>query len=340
MSSYSATLQITTYPPDFPVVEHALPHQLRMWGTQVNKTNVILDVHRSQSGRYRGMQYDENLAKIRELLQYVASHYHNVNVCEVNYSELARKNVSTSFFGLNKIPVKAWDGSAFYSYFYGLHVANSDYVLHMDGDMLFGGGSQTWLSEAVEFLKTHPDVLFAGPLPGPPHPTGSVYGHNDFCIMRESDGFTAYRFPDVSTRIFLVDLRRMRREIGTLPLLPPILIERLQSRILGNPPARGAEEVLSIAMASHKLSRVDFLGSGSGMWSLHPPFRSENFIRALPALVRRVEQGDVPEDQLGNYEINDSMFDWSEARASQTWTRRKWRDAKHVASRFGLLPSD
>ncbi len=34
-------------------------------------------------------------------------------------------------------------------YFYGLLKADADDVVHMDSDMLFGGGSQVWLEEAI-----------------------------------------------------------------------------------------------------------------------------------------------------------------------------------------------
>jgi hypothetical protein len=87
-------------------------------------------------------------------------------------ADTTRRAVSKLFFGSNIIPDKAWDGRPFYPYFYGLFVAKADYIMHMDGDMMFGGGSQTWISEAIDLLKARPDILFSGPLPGPPHPAG------------------------------------------------------------------------------------------------------------------------------------------------------------------------
>ena len=76
-------------------------------------------------------------------------------------------------------------------------------------------------------------------------------------------------------------------------------------------------------MAAAGLFRVDFLGAAPGMWSLHPPYRSEEFYREPPRLIERIESGEVPEAQRGDYELNDSMFDWSRARRRRM-VRRLW----------------
>jgi hypothetical protein len=53
------------------------------------------------------------------------------------------------------------------------------------------------------------------------------------------------------------------------------------------------------------------------MWSLHPEWRSEAFYEALPGLIERVEAGDMPEEQLGDYDVGDSLVDWSSVRADR-----------------------
>ena len=50
------------------------------------------------------------------------------------------------------------------------------------------------------------------------------------------------------------------------------------------------------------------------MWSLHPPYRNAAFYERLPLLIRNIEQGEVPDGQLGDYDMNDSMVDWSSVR--------------------------
>jgi hypothetical protein len=75
-------------------------------------------------------------------------------------------------------------------------------------------------------------------------------------------------------------------------------------------------------MAEHSLFRVDFLGEPPGMWSIHPPYRSPEFYQALPGLIERIEAGDIPDAQRGDHDVNDSMVDWSSARAAQ---HRWWK---------------
>jgi hypothetical protein len=104
----------------------------------------------------------------------------------------------------------------------------------------------------------------------------------------------------------------------------------LKARLLGNPPdAREAEVLLSHTMQRLNLYRIDLLGSAPGLWSLHPPYRSEEFYQRLPELVAAVETGNVPDGQRGHYDLNDSMVDWSQARAANHWHRRYLKIISH-----------
>jgi hypothetical protein len=128
----------------------------------------------------------------------------------------------------------------------------------------------------------------------------------------------------MNTRLYLIDRARMRERLLPLTLLGPIrLVSRLKARIHGNPPFGAAELVLSQAMRAAGMYRLDFLGRAPGMWSLHPPFRSPEFYRELPRLIEQVETGRIPDAQLGDYELGDSMLDWSRARR-RARLRRIW----------------
>jgi hypothetical protein len=84
-------------------------------------------------------------------------------------------------------------------------------------------------------------------------------------------------------------------------------------------------------MVRHSLWRVDFLGTEPGMYSLHPPYRSESFHRELPRLIARVVTDDIPAGQRGDYDINSSMFDWTDA------IRQKSASRRFARAVFGLL---
>jgi hypothetical protein len=142
----------------------------------------------------------------------------------------------------------------------------------------------------------------------------------------------AYRANFISTRLFMLDQERFQSEIGRLPLIRPgqtacaswigpIRLEgfwhglfwRIKARADGNPPFEFAEVCFSHAMAERGLYRIDLLGSGPGMWSLHPPHRSALFYERLPELMNAVEREDIPDGQRGDHDMNDSMIDWSTA---------------------------
>ena len=333
---HRVTMQINTYPLDLPHFEATLAHKMRTFAGQVDRTIVTVDVRPPQSGRYKGdpkaNRYMQSLEQFRALYPVLESRYENLSFHEVDYSAAEKRAVSDYFLGPEEMPDKAWDGGPFYCYFQGILEADSDYVLHMDADMLYGGQSQTWVEEATTLLEQRDDLLFASPLPGPPHPGGLKGKHDgaDHAFDEDRvDGRVAYRFHFVSTRIFLMDMKRFKKRVGTLHLDTPPLSYRLRGLLLGNPiRALSAEQVLSLTLQKHGLGNMCFAGSGEGLYSLHPPFHYPAFHEALPGLIDRVERGDIPEGQLGDYDINDSLFDLSEVRQQHARHRRIKRRLK------------
>jgi hypothetical protein len=329
-------VQINTYPMDVRHVADLLPHQMRVWHDLVDSVVITLDVHRTRSGRYRGTQYAENLESMRDVLAQQMRDYPKLKVIETDYSPEAMREVAGYFFGAASMPPKAWDGGPFYTYFFGLHSTGARYVMHFDSDMLFGGGSRTWLTEAIDLLERNADVLLIAPFPGPPRADRAIFGH------QQSDGYShapeplpspAYRFNYLSSRCFLLDMGKFEERIGKLPRLAPSPAQRLKARLLGNPPeALEAETLLSRTMMRAKLTRIDLLGSPPGMWSLHPPYRSETFYDKLPQIVAAVERGDIPEGQRGHFDIRDCFVDLSDARAAASWHNRLLRHVRHRLS--------
>lgn len=323
--SYRVAAQISMYPMDYPHAALLLPHQIRVWSPMVDRILVTIDTHRSRSGRYRGNRFDEYRTKLLQLARDLQRDTPKLDVIEVDYDAAARREVAQAYFGVDDIPVKAWDGGPFYAYFYGMHHSRARHIVHFDGDMLFGGGSRTWVEEAIAFTEQDPTVLLTGPFPGPPAADAAIHGHGLPAPARtDVAGALAYRFQSVSTRIFMLDMERLRATLGTFPLLPPSALQRIKSHLLGNPPqVREAEVVLGMVLRQHGLYRVDLLGAAPGLWSLHPPYRGEGFYRELPALIAAVEAGHIPDAQRGHYDVHDSIIDWSSQRAA-TRRHKRW----------------
>ena len=307
------TLQINVAPPDAPHAHHILPHQLRTWADQVDEILFTLDTVRPSAGRFAA-SWDERAPELDRLLSELVERHPHARVGPVDASAQAVAAVAQRFFGRDKIPMKDSRGGPLYSYLYGLHDARHDLILHADSDMLFGGGSQTWVGEATRRFHDDPDVIVIDPLPGPPREDGRLFQQPDATPVPGEPH--TYRFSSMSTRVFLMDRARLKDRVGAMPLPPPVLIRsRLKAMLKGNPLVAMPEQFMTMAMREHGLARIDALGAAPGVWSLHPVYRSPAFYEALPDLIRRVESGDVPEEQRGHYDIVDALFDFSEARA-------------------------
>jgi len=317
MNSSPVTLQISLAPSDYRHARVLLPHQVRAWQGQVDEVLLTVDFHRSH-GRFSA-RWEEGKEQIVPLAESIAG----ARVELVDYSDAAMRRVSEAFFGGRRVPAKDYRGGPYYSYFFGLTAARHDHVLHVDSDMFFGGGSQTWMAEAVADMAAHPEVLFAAPLSGPPSADGRLLSQ---VAMPEAGATGAFRFDTMSTRLFLLDRRRFRATLGALrPRYPRAWRNLVKAVLDGNPPQDFPEHLFTAAMRQRGLVRREFLGTAPGLWSLPPPYRCADFYAKLPELIRRIEAGDVPEAQRGHHDLNASMVDWSEAiaalRQNRWWKR-------------------
>jgi hypothetical protein len=316
------TLEITLAPPDVRHVEHVLPHQLRTWSGQVREVLCVID-----SRPIPGLPDPGWRHWTRELIDIVTAFCEplpHARVTTVDYGTTVARSVSSRFFGGKRIPAKTYRGGPFYAYFFGLHTATNDHILHLDSDMMFGGGSQTWAAEALALLEERTDVLACQPLPGPPTERGEIFAAG---AEPERHASLAFRFATFTTRYFLLDRRRLIERVGSLDVSrhPPVRRrvgvrswlrgfvdlaprDRLRLLTLSTLPYELPERLIAEAMTRAGLHRVDFLGREPGMWTLHPQLRSERYYEHLPELVRRIERGAITEAQRGHYDLHGSML--------------------------------
>jgi hypothetical protein len=317
VTSPAVTLQINLSPGDWRHASLLLPHQMRAWRAQVSEVLLVIDLHRS-SGRFAA-GWEEGRDRILTLARSIDG----ARVETVDYGDEARARVSSEFFGNAAVPQKDFRGGPYYAYFFGLNAARNDFVFHVDSDIFFGGGSQTWIAEAIRFYSSHGNVLVMAPLPGPPSADGSL---RQLHSLPDSESPHSHLFEEMSTRLFLLDRARFRTAVGALAPTPPAsLRSRIKALVEGNPSADLPEHLFTRKMRERGLVRRDFLGDAPGMWSLHPPYRCADFYKKLPGLVARIEAGEVPDAQKGDHDINGSLVDWSEALdrlARNRWWRR------------------
>lgn len=315
------TLQISLAPSDFPHARHILPHQLRQWADQVQEILLVVDLHRSPNSRF-AVAWEERRPLLDRLVTDCAARYPHARVVEVDYGEAAARGVADRWFRGQRVPVKDLRGGPFYSYFFALDAARHDLVLHADSDILFGGGAPRWTDDALALMDADEHVLTTSPFPGPPTADGTLHNQP---ATRYPGASLAYRFGHVSTRVFALSRSRFAARIGGLHASRPGPRGLVRAMLQHQPLYDMPENILSRAMRDHDLVRVDLLGTSPGMWTLHPPHRSALFYDQLPALIDRVERGDIPDGQRGCYDINDSLIDWSSARAAiraRPWWQR------------------
>jgi hypothetical protein len=330
------TLQISLAPPDVVHARQVVPHQVRQWGAQVDEILFTLDTHRIEGWYPEG--WAERARELDTWVAELAAEEAKVRLSRVEYSPAEAAPVEAMFFGGRPIPAKDHTGLCpIYAYFHGLASAAYDHVLHLDSDLLFGGGSRTWISEATDLLERRPDVLFCAPMAGPPTADGEIPRRvleraarwGGVYLGRDDEPMLAHRFGHVSSRLFFVDRARLVSLLAPIkPRLPqlrsrrsrlsasPSTVPRLvRARLRGRSTCASFEDLMSHGMREAGRMRLDFLGKDPGMWSLHPVARTDEFLRALPRLVERVEVGDVPDEQRGDYDLHDSLLPGASAPA-------------------------
>jgi hypothetical protein len=215
----------------------------------------------------------------------------------------------------------------FYSYFDGWLTSTQPFIFHLDSDMLIGGKPRTWMAEAIALLDREPGVFTCTPLAGPPRADLSLVQPS----RREAVPYGAHAFDTFSTRIFFMSRERLVAPEPRLPLARAPLRHQVRGWLEGSSPYDLPERIVGGHMRRLGQRRLDFLGDAPGCWSLHPPFRNQEFFRRLDELIRRVELGEMPDAQRGDYNVNDSLVDWSDARAANRW----WRRLRRLVVRFG-----
>jgi hypothetical protein len=209
----------------------------------------------------------------------------------------------------------------FHAYFDGWTSTTQPYIFHLDSDMLIGGKPGAWLGEAIGLLRQDVKVFTCTPLAGPPRTDLSINQPS----RREPAPRGAHACDGFSTRIFFIAREHLVSPEPRLPLEYANWRGRLRGWIEGTSGYALPETIIGGHMHRLGLRRIDFLGEGTGCWSLHPPFRNPEFYRRLDEIVRRVETNDFPVGQRGDYDLNDSVIDWSDARAAiarNRWWRR------------------
>ncbi|MBN1604028.1 MAG: hypothetical protein JW915_20630 [Chitinispirillaceae bacterium] len=293
------TLQVNLSPLDYPKVVHLLPHQLNVFASQCNEQLIIIDLKKSSSKKSNGSLWDTNITPLMEYLHNLKrGNYPDLVIKEVDYSVETRKNMSKTIMMRGTIPDKDYSGGPYYSYFYGIYSAKNEYVLHIDADMMFGGGSKVWVEEALEILKKDSDVFSCSPLSGPPLLSQSKmpsFYRQKFNPVKIYHLPLSYLYTHFSTRVFLIKKEKLYRNIS---VQFPNFDHFIKAILRNAHPYRYPEGTISGLLKRKQWFRLDFYGKEPGLWCLHPC--GNNAIKeVLPELIDSIEKKQFPDSQRG-----------------------------------------
>ena len=184
------------------------------------------------------------------------------------------------------------------------HNHDSDYVLHLDSDMLFHEAKGfSWIEYGIELMEKNSDIACVLPRGGPPTPNGSFHqGSTEYHADQERG---IYLFKNFTSRHYLVHRKRF---LELLPMKPLWLSwrEPLKSRLFGNGKMLCWERMVEHALENSCMWRADLMANQA--WSLHPGDRSEEFYNLLPKIIDCVNHNKFPEEQRGHFDLR--LNDW------------------------------
>ena len=229
---------------------------------------------------------------------------------DIDYSGKEVARVYNKYFGTSRVShTHNWKGYPVYGSMWCIEKARGDYFLHFDSDMLlYQQQDFDWVSECIRMLQEHPEIMYIRPQAGPGNKANNVKKlDNDFnnntVEFRRLEGF--------SSRCYLIDRKRFesllplkviwaQRQGRKKDILPRKLIDAYNN-LTGTGLLESWEKMVAAAMKSRGFLRAYIAGERA--WTLHPINHDNGFIKALPGVIDRVEKGDYPAAQAGDYDL-------------------------------------
>ncbi len=209
------------------------------------------------------------------------------------------RKLSKIHLGKTYTETHCFRGYPIHGSFRQFHNHGSEYVLHLDCDMIFHEEPEySWIKEGIKLMEQNPDIACVLPRGGPPTDNGSLHqGTTEYKVDNERN---AYLFKNFTSRHYLVNRKRF---MELLPMKPLWLSwrEPLKSMFFGNGKMLCWESMVGHAMEGSSFWRADLMSHKA--WSIHPGERSEKFHNLLPRVINRINQGEYPNEQAGHFDL-------------------------------------
>jgi hypothetical protein len=304
MQTHHCSLSINVSRSDIPFMMQTIPHLVK--ACQFDFVERVLFIETAQpSSLFRHRPGVGTFEQLKECCQKLVDMGVIDRLVELDYAKPIRKKLYQKYFDCFLWETHNHRGAPIYGYMFALEFIQGDYILHFDSDMLlYQKADFSWIDEGIRLFKEHPEILFVCPLSGPPMPDGSLK-QRGVNYQLDPEGF--YRFKTFSSRKFLVDRKKLEQ---LLPLKAEWI--SLKRRVVSAFNGKSAMQNWEI-MVSNRLKETEFIRadlSSPEAWTLHPPEHGAAFIQALPHIIKKVELGEYPAEQAGDYDLQlEQWFD-------------------------------
>lgn len=265
-------------------------------------TTVILDARNPIGVLGESLQQSE-LSEVIEILEDIKREYFfEIDIFSPNRIEV--RKLSRIHFGKPYSETHCFRGYPIHGSIRQFHNNDSDYILHLDSDMLFHDANGfSWIQEGVRIMKENSDILCVLPKGGPPTNDGSLNQGTTSFQTDKKRGF--YLFKNFTSRHYLIHRERF---LSLLPLKPLWLSwrEPIKSRLFGNGKMLCWEAMVEHALEKSDMWRADLMTDQA--WSLHPGDRSKEFYQLLPQIIDSINRNEFPEEQRGHFDLR--LSDW------------------------------
>ncbi|MGI9613082.1 MAG: hypothetical protein ACR2QO_09245 [Acidimicrobiales bacterium] len=290
------TLHILVSDRDIAFAGPIISHQIAVLGAMCDE--VLLVVNRPPSSRAT--------SELDEILNAARCQHPRTRVHEVSYSSESIASVSQTYFGGEPYPIFDFKGVPIHAYLESYSAANNEFVFHSPSDLLYGGSAAGWADIVLPLFDATDPPLMVAPLAGPPHQGPYGAGGADVSDAFPGAG-SVHRLTTFRGRCHVLHLDRFAQSIAPLPLVAPARRSETALATLGGlPRVDHLEVMIGRRMSERGLHRLDVGGPGE-LWTLHPLYKSKRFVNSTPELIDMVRSGEVPTDQVGNYDLVEDL---------------------------------
>lgn len=297
MANASCSLWIFVARPDTSFILQTIPHLVKMNNFPFEERVLALDTVRLTGDKVNRPSIG-TMEKLRECTDKLLRAGVVDRVVEMNYDANYHNKMYRKHFGRTIPFTHNYKGYPILGTIFSIEECKSDYMLHFDSDMLmYQHPNFNWIEEGIKSMQQNSQIMFIRPMAGPP------------TNQQKSEPIEILK--NFGSRVYLIDRKRFDK---LLPL--PILWHSYRRKWINNLPnelklslskftGKGKLDSWEV-MVTQKLKQTNYYRANltnPHAWTLHPKDRSPAFIEALPEIIARIEAGDFPPQQAGDYDL-------------------------------------